>query len=72
MRKWIVEFLRQFESRGDKIAPVTQFASPNLPIYFNLVRDSVRCDRGRFSVHSPFIKKTMVLYKLEGVKLYLP
>ena len=37
MRKWIVEFLRKYESSDDKIARVTQFASPNLSIYFNFV-----------------------------------
>ena len=38
LRKWMVEFLRVFENRGIKIAPVTRFASPNESNYFNFVR----------------------------------
>ena len=36
----MVEFLRKSESRGDKIALVNSFVSPNLPIDFNFVRCS--------------------------------
>ena len=41
MCKWMVECLRKSESRHDKIALVTQFASPNLSIYFHFVRCAV-------------------------------
>ena len=54
MRKWTVEFLRKFESYGDKIAIVnTQFESTNLSIYLYF-------DGGRFFVHSPFIDKSKI------------
>ena len=38
---------------------LTRFLSQNLSIYFNFVRCWVRCDRRRFSVHSPWIEKSM-------------
>ena len=37
MRKWVVKFLSKSQSRVFKIARITQFASPNLSIYFNFV-----------------------------------
>ena len=37
MLKWIVEFLRKLEGRAIKLLELTQFASPNLQIYFNFV-----------------------------------
>ena len=67
MRKWdaVIEFLRKFENRSIKIARVIcyhqiyQFTI----IYFNFVRlIVVRCDLRRFSVLSPFIEKTIVIY----------
>ena len=40
-----------------KLLELTRFASLNLSIYFNFVWCWVHCDRGRFSVRSPFIEK---------------
>ena len=62
----MIEFLRKFENRGTKIAPVNSIL---ITIYINLqwltlilYGVGVRCDRRRFSVHSPFIEKSMVWY----------
>ena len=58
----MVEFLRKFENRGIKIAPVNSILitkSIDLVIYFNFDGVGVRCDRRRFSVLSPFIEKSM-------------
>ena len=56
----MVEFLQKSERHGDKIARVN-----SMPInkYINLLSFytvlGVYCDRGRFSVHSPFIERSM-------------
>ena len=60
MRKWLVDFLRKFSSRGIKMLEWTQFASSNQSMYFNFARCWGPLDRGRFSVHSPFINKSMI------------
>ena len=44
MRKWMIEFLRKSESRGDKITPVNSIYIENLTIYFNFVLVLVCCD----------------------------
>ena len=64
MRKSMVEFRRKFWIVALKLLKLTRFLSPNLSIYFNFVRWWVRCDRGRFSVHSLFIEKSMVVFIL--------
>ena len=57
MRKWMVEFLKKFESHGIKIARV------NSILYFKftliLYGVMVSCDRVGFSVHSQFIEKSL-------------
>ena len=63
MRKWMIEFLRKFEYRGIKIALVNLILitkSINL-LFFALILYGVGvcCDRRRFSVHCPFIEKSM-------------
>ena len=63
MQKWMLEFPSQFENRGIKISRVDSIISPNLSIYFTYCV-GVRCDRNRFSVHSPFIEKCMVTFKM--------
>ena len=45
-----------------KLLEATQFASPNLSISLILYGVNVRCDRGGFSVHSPFIEKSMEFF----------
>ena len=41
----MVEFLRKYESRVDKIPELTHFTLPNQSIYFNFVYGvGVRCD----------------------------
>ena len=64
----MVEFHSKFESRNIKIARVNSIALPNLSIYFNSILHGVRvrCDRGRFSVHSPFIEMSMAQIIIHG------
>ena len=84
MRKWIVKFLRKSEKfhRGDKIGDnffivaikfgLTQFASSNLPIFLQFCTVLRSVDKGRFSVHNPFMEKCMVTDKLcEGLNKLL-
>ena len=63
MRKWMVEFLRNFLNRSIKIARVKLIfgaKSINLPLFTLILYGfGVRCDLGRFSVLSPFIVKSM-------------
>ena len=63
MRKLMIEFLRKFENRGIKIARVNSIhitKSFNLQLFTLIVYGvRVRCDRRRFSVHGPFIEKSM-------------
>ena len=62
MWKWMVEFLSKSQSRVIKIAQLTQFAWPNLSIYFNLLcavpRDDV-IDSTRFLMRPPVNHSTM-------------
>ena len=57
------QIFRKFENRCIK-RELTRFLSTNLSIYelFTLVLFGVgvRCDRMRFSLHSPFIEKSMI------------
>ena len=55
----MIEFLRKFENRYIKIAKVNSIRSPNYQFTLILYGICVRCDRGRFSVHSPFIEMYM-------------
>ena len=64
MRKWMVEFLRKF-----MVIKLLEFIAPNQSFYLgaklhqinefilNLHCVGIRCDGGRFSVHSQFIEK---------------
>ena len=59
----MIEILRKFENPGIKIAQVNYILitkSVNLQL-FTLISYGVwvRCDQNRFSVHSPFIEKSM-------------
>ena len=47
-----------------KLLELTQFASPNLSIYFNFVWCWVRCDKVRFYMHRGFIEKSIMQYIL--------
>ena len=64
-RKWMIEFLRKFENPGITIARVNSILvtkSNNIQFFAqNPYGVGVGCDRRRFSVHSPFIEKSMVL-----------
>ena len=43
-----------------KLLELTQFLSPNLSIYTLILYGvGVRCDRGRFLIHNPFIEKSI-------------
>ena len=55
----MVEYLRKFESHGIKIARVNLILITK-SINLLLFGRGVRCDRLRFSVHSPYIEKSMV------------
>ena len=59
MRKWMVDFFRKRKNHGIKISPVNSFLitkSVNLQLTLILYGVGVRCDRRRFTVHSPFIE----------------
>ena len=61
MRKWLIEILRKFESHGNKIALVTQFASPNTWILI-LFGVGVRSDVDIFKLTAraqSFVEKSM-------------
>ena len=60
MLKWMVEFLRKYESCGIKIARV-KLNSHHQIYQFTLILYGVgvRCHRVRFYVPSPFIEKSM-------------
>ena len=62
----MIEFPRKFENRGIKIARVNSILitkSMNLQLFTVMLYGvGVCCDLGRFSVHSPFIEKSMISY----------
>ena len=60
--KWMVDFFRNSDTHCDKIDRVTQFSTTNPSIYFNLYGVGVRSDRGRFSIHSPFMKNSIIIF----------
>ena len=58
----MIEFLRKLENRGIKIArELDSYHQINKFTVFTLIVYGVvvHCDRMRFSVHSPFIEKSM-------------
>ena len=62
----MIEFLKKIEKRGIKITRVNSIfiaKSINL-LLFTLILHGVGvcCDRNRFSVLSPFVEKSMVIY----------
>ena len=65
IRKWIIEFLRKFENCGIQITWVDAILIKNcinLQLFPFILQDvGVRRDRIRYSVHSPFIEKSMVI-----------
>ena len=67
MQKWMVEFLRKFENRGIKIARVNLILiTKSINLQFAtliLYGIMVRCYRRRFSVHIPFIEKSMIRHR---------
>ena len=66
---WI--FSKNLQVMVTKLPELTQFASPNLSVTFILYGVGVRCDRGRFSVHSPFIEKSKGSNTIAAGKLHL-
>ena len=57
-----------------KLLDLTQFSSPNLKIFFHFIWcwSVIRCDRGRFFVHSPFIEKCIIQQNCRrNVRTYL-
>ena len=61
-QKWMVKFLVSI-----KLPELTQFASPKLSVYYNFVRCwGLLWYKGRFSMHSPVVEKTihqLILYQ---------
>ena len=57
----MVNFLKKYESHGDKIDRVNWLNWHHQIYQFTsiLFGAGVRCDRCRFSMHSPFIEKSM-------------
>ena len=53
------QFFRKFESRGIKFARVNSILI-NKSTTLILYGVEVRCDRERFTVHGPFIEKSMI------------
>ena len=71
-KKWMIEFLRKFESRFIKIAQLNSIITKFIDLLKFCSVYGVRCDRGRFAVHSPFIEKSMIIdihhSSIRGVK----
>ena len=65
MRKWMIEFLRNFENLCFKIARVNLILitkSINLQLFSLILYGFVfRCDLRRFSLLNPFIEKSVVV-----------
>ena len=60
----MVEFIWKSDSRGIKIARVNSIRitkSIDLLRICKVLTVEVRCDRGRYSVHSPFTEKSMLV-----------
>ena len=64
IRKWMAEFLRTFENHCIKIVRVNSILiaiNINLQVFTLILYGVwVRCDRMRFSVHSPYIQKSTI------------
>ena len=64
----MIEFLRKFKNRAIKIAPVNLILitkSINLQLLTLIMYSAgFRCDRRRFSVLSPLIEKSRLIYNL--------
>ena len=59
----MVEFLRKSDGHGYKIARVNSILVAKINQYTLILYSvGVRCDRGRFWVHSPFIEKSIIGY----------
>ena len=62
VRKCIVEFLSKSESRGIKIALINSIRITKAINLLEFCSVGVGCHRGRFSLHSQFIEKPIVLF----------